>query len=159
VPKSNKLAAPLDHGTAARLRGAVARIDRSLAREGSGGLTRTQLSVLVGLVRVGEQRIGDLAEREGVNPTMLSRVVARLYDEGLIQRVPDARDGRAVLVAVTPAGEELYARLQEERARAVTGYLDGLAPEDVQRLEDALPVLEGLADHLQQRRGRGEQDR
>ncbi|MFW3169563.1 MarR family winged helix-turn-helix transcriptional regulator [Geodermatophilus sp. CPCC 206100] len=163
MPRSNNSAAPPAAGAAVRLRGAIARIDRFLSREGAGGLTRTQVSVLFGLVRFGEQRIGDLAEREGVNPTMLSRVVARLDDDGLIQRVPDARDGRAVLVAATPAGEQLVARLQHERARAIAGYLEGLEAEDARRLEAALPLLEGLADHLHQRRtggcGRSEQDR
>jgi DNA-binding MarR family transcriptional regulator len=136
-----------------RLRGAIARIDRLLARELVGSrLTRTQISVLFALVRRGQHRLGDLAEREAVNPTMLSRVAASLEAAGLVQRLQDPQDRRAVLVEATPAGASLYARLQRERASLIAGYLEGLSPEQADLLVQALPVLEGLADHIDELR-------
>jgi DNA-binding MarR family transcriptional regulator len=154
VPTSNYLLDDVDAATevAVRLRGVVARVDRLLARELVGSdLTRTQVSILFALVRRGEHRLGDLAEREGVNPTMLSRVVAALEAAGLVQRLPDPQDRRAALVAATAAGARLYERLQRERASLIAEYVTGLSPSDAHRLTEALPVLEGLADHLQER--------
>jgi DNA-binding MarR family transcriptional regulator len=134
---------------AARLRAAVARIDRLLAREVLGsGLTRTQFSVLGAVARRGEQRLGDLADREGVNPTMLSRVVGALEGAGHVRRLPDPLDRRAVVVEVTPAGVELYERLQRERSALIDEYLAGLRPEEADQLAAALPLLESLANHL-----------
>jgi DNA-binding MarR family transcriptional regulator len=149
VPASNYQ----PEGTAARLRAAVARIDRLLARDVLGsGLTRTQFSVLGAVVRRGGQRPGDLADREGVNPTMLSRVVAGLEKAGLVERTTDPGDGRAVLVAPTGEGAQLYGRLQAERSAHIEEYLAGLDAERLDTLAAALPVLEGLAEALHDRR-------
>ena len=134
---------------ATRLRGAIARADRLLARQVTGsGLTRTQFSVLGALARSGQLRLGELVEREGLNPTMLSRIVGALESADLLRRTPDPDDGRAVRLEVTPAGTELYAELQRERTALIEDYLDGLPDASVRRLVDALPVLEGLAEHL-----------
>lgn len=134
---------------AARLRAAIARIDRLLARGVlSSALTRTQFSVLGALARRGEQRLSDLVEREGLNPTMLSRVVGALEKNGYASRSQDPNDGRAVLVTVTPAGHDLYQRLQRERSALIDNYLGGLSAEESRTLVAALPLLEGLAEHL-----------
>jgi DNA-binding MarR family transcriptional regulator len=134
---------------AARLRAAVARIDRLSSREVLGSaLTRTQFSVLGALARRGEQRLSDLVEREGLNPTMLSRVVGARERNGWAVRSQHPDDGRAVLVEVTPAGRELYQRLQRERSALIEEHLRGLTGEQARTLVAALPLLEGLADHM-----------
>jgi DNA-binding MarR family transcriptional regulator len=136
-------------GVAARLRIAVTRVDRLLAREVLGSaLTRTQFSVLGALARNGEMRLSDLAERDGLNPTMVSRVVGALEKSGWVARSQHPDDGRAVLAEVTPAGRDLYERLQRERAALIDEYLGRLTAEQSRALEAALPLLEGLADHL-----------
>jgi DNA-binding MarR family transcriptional regulator len=145
ISKSNDLAG--------RLRAAIAQIDRLLAREGNGGdLTRTQVSILYALVRHGELRLSELADREGVNPTMLSRVVASLETAGLVRRAPDPQDRRAALVAATPAAVEVHERLLRERGRIVAEYLGTVTAAQRAQLAAALPLLEGLADHLRGRR-------
>jgi DNA-binding MarR family transcriptional regulator len=151
VPAS-KLHASTD--TASRLRVAVARIDRLLGREVlRRDLTRTQFSVLATLAREGELRLSALGEREGLNPTMLSRVVAALERAGWVERAPDPDDGRAALVSATAAGRALHARLRRERSALVEEWLDGLDPDDAGRVAAAVRLLEGLADHLVQRVG------
>ena len=140
--------------TASRLRVAVARIDRLLGREVlRSDLTRTQFSVLATLAREGELRLSALGEREGLNPTMLSRVVAALERAGWVERTPDPDDGRAARVSATAAGRALHARLRRERSALVEEWLTGLDPDDAGRVAAALPLLEGLADHLVARAG------
>jgi DNA-binding MarR family transcriptional regulator len=135
--------------TATRLRAVIARADRLLARGVTGsGLTRTEFSVLGALARAGELRLTDLVERERLHPTMLSRIVGRLVGAGWAARVADPRDGRAALISVTDTGSALYRQLQETRSRRIGEYLDGLAPEQAALLTAALPVLEGLTEHL-----------
>lgn len=151
MPASKYPAAPAAAGAAPRLRAAVARIDRLLAREVLGGaLTRTQFSVLGALARQGPQRLSALADREGLNPTMLSRVVGALERSGWVERTPDPGDGRAVVAGITAAGRRRYEQLQADRSALVQEYLDGLDPADAGRLAAALPLLEGLADHLRE---------
>jgi DNA-binding MarR family transcriptional regulator len=147
VPASKYL--PTTPDTALRLRVAVARIDRLLAREVLGSaLTRTQFSVLGALARQGPLRLSDLADREGLNPTMLSRVVGALERSGWVERTPDPGDGRAVVAAVTGEGRRRYEQLQADRSALVQEYLHGLDADGAARLAAALPLIEGLADHL-----------
>ena len=149
-------APPAAAESAARLRTAVARIDRLLSRQVLGStLTRTQFSVLGVLARSGEQRLADLLEREGLNPSMLSRVVGALEREGWVDRAADPADRRAARVAITPAGAALHQRLRRERSALVEDWLAGLDGAAERRLTAALPLLEDLAEQLRQQPGGG----
>jgi DNA-binding MarR family transcriptional regulator len=133
----------------ARLRIALGRTNRLLERSiASGGLTRTQLSVLGTVTRRGPIGIGELAEIEGVNPTMLSRVVAKLDEAGLIRRQPDPDDGRAARVQVTDAGQAMHSRLQQERTDVLTAMLRALPPGHSGEILAALPALEALVEQI-----------
>ncbi len=93
-------------------------------------------------------RHAELAALEGLNPTMLSRVVGKLEERGLASRLADDADGRVVHVAVTKAGRDLVARVREERSDVLRSALGTLSEVDVRALEAALPALEVLAESL-----------
>ena len=65
------------------------------------GLTPSQASVLGIVTNRGPLGLTELTEIEGLNPTMLSRVVGKLDSFGLIQRLRDPDDFRAARVQVT----------------------------------------------------------
>jgi len=133
----------------ARLRVALARIARLLDRGSRGReLTRTQASVLATAARRGPLRISELAECEGINPTMLSRIVGKLEASGLLRRIPDPDDGRAARVELTEAGTELDRRQRAERTALLTDRLGALPEPRVAELLAALPALETLAEQL-----------
>jgi DNA-binding MarR family transcriptional regulator len=135
----------------ARLRIALARIARLVDRQVSGGgLTRTQLSVLSTIARQGPLGLGELADAEGLNPTMLSRIVGKLEAAGLLLRSPDPQDRRAVTVEVTADGAALQQSLRRERTALFADRLAGVADGHQALLLAALPALEDLA--LQMRR-------
>lgn len=132
-----------------RLRAALGRIARQLDRQTRGsGLTRAEASALATLECRGPLRPGELAEVEGVHPTMLSRIVGKLTDAGLVERTPDPGDARAVLVAVTAAGGELHRSLRAERTRLLAEHLATLSDPESARLMSALTALEALAATL-----------
>jgi DNA-binding MarR family transcriptional regulator len=136
-----------DADNVARLRIALARTSRLLDRSvASDGLTRTQMSVLGTVARRGPIGIGELAEIEGVNPTMLSRVVAKLDEIDLIRRRPDPADGRAARVVITPEGAELHERLLRQRTEVLTSMLHELPRPLAADLLKALPALEALVE-------------
>jgi DNA-binding MarR family transcriptional regulator len=139
----------LDPEDVARLRVGLARIARVLDRQTRGhALTRTQASVLGTAARLGPVRITELAEIEGVNPTMLSRIVAKLEDAGLLHRQADPDDRRAALVEPTAEGRALQHRLREERTRLLVEHLTKLPDDHAAQLLAALPAIEALADAL-----------
>lgn len=139
-----------DQDDVARLRIALARIARLLDRQSRGdSLTRTQVSTLATVARLGPLRISELAEFEGVNPTMLSRIVGKLEERGLLHRSPDPDDGRAARVEATAEGQELTVALRAERTRLLAEHLAAMPDADAAAVLAALPSLETLADSLQ----------
>jgi DNA-binding MarR family transcriptional regulator len=141
----------MDEDSVIRLRRAVLRLARQLNAASVGeGLTPTQASVL-GIVT-------QLTEIEGLNPTMLSRVVGKLDSFGLIRRLRDPDDFRAARVEVTPEGRRASQRIAAERAAILSERMAELPPEQGAALVAALPALENLAEDLRAavRRGRAE---
>lgn len=130
-----------------RMRGALARIARSIERQAPGeGLTRSQLWILGTVAKRGPIGMSDLAEVEGMNPSVISRMVGKLEEAGLLRRVPGSRDARAVLVEVTSSGAALLDRLRTERSRQFAERLSELPEATVAQLLGALPAIEELAE-------------
>ena len=133
----------------ARLRIALGRIARVVDRtSAAGGLTRTQLSVLGSVGRLKTVPVGELAEIEGLNPTMLSRIVGKLEADGLVRRLPAADDRRAVQVQITPAGRALHLKLRRLRTQLFAERLAELPTGQAAELLAALPALESLAEQM-----------
>jgi DNA-binding MarR family transcriptional regulator len=139
----------VDAEAVARLRRVIAKLSRLLnAAAASEDLTPTQASVLGLVATRGPIGLAELVELEGLNPTMLSRVVAKLHGAGLIRRLPDPNDQRAAQVEATPAGRRRHERIRDTRTRVVARALDDLPEDATQAILDALPALEALTDGL-----------
>jgi DNA-binding MarR family transcriptional regulator len=144
---------PFDQEAAARLRRVISRLARAMNRSNvTEELTPTQASVLGVVVARGPIRAATLAELEGLNPTMLSRVLGALEQKGLIIRTPADADQRAVVGQATDEGREKSARVLRQRATALVDTVSNLPPETAAALLDALPALEELTDALSERR-------
>jgi DNA-binding MarR family transcriptional regulator len=146
---------PLDTETTTRLRAVIGRLSRRLRPTSAGaaaGLTPTKTTILLSVHREGPLRLSAIAEVEGINPTMLSRIVADLTDAGLIERTSDAADRRAALVTATAAGRKLVEKIRRERTDALSQALAGLEEADRRRIEQVLPAFERLAEQLRRRR-------
>jgi DNA-binding MarR family transcriptional regulator len=141
----------MDADDAIRLRRVITKLARELNSSSTGaGLTPSQASVL-GLISA-RQPVGrgELSELEGLNPTMMSRVITKLHDRGLIDRLPDPADLRSASLVVTPTGKRVYRELKARRAAAVSRCLELLPPEQADLLTQALPALEAFAETMRQ---------
>lgn len=130
----------------ARLRLAVVRLARQVRRNAQTGITPSQLSALVTVERHGPLPPARLAEHETVGRSTVTRLIRRLEDAGLIDRVPDPTDGRSFLLSVTPAGARL---LKESRGRAEAFLAQRVARLDAAdraELERVSEILERLAE-------------
>ena len=139
----------MDTELVARLRAVIHKLARVLNDTSTGeDLTPTQYSVLA-LVRVrGPLGLTELTELEGINPTMLSRVVKALDERGLIRRMQDPGDLRAARVAVTAEGERVHDRVRQLRTKVLSDCLHGLPADTAATLLAAVPNLEALAEAL-----------
>ncbi len=139
----------MDDDTVIRLRRVVLRLARQLnAASGEEGLTPTQASVL-GITAIrGPLSLAELTELEGINPTMLSRVIGKLDSFGLINRLRDPDDFRGARAEVTPKGRTVYERITAQRSAVISESVTGLPADQQAALVAALPALENLAEVL-----------
>jgi DNA-binding MarR family transcriptional regulator len=136
-----------------RLRVALGRTVRSLDRQtNSPDISRTELTVLGAINRFKRVPLGELAEFENLNPTMLSRIIGKLEGRGLVTRETDGNDRRAVLAVITAQGRKAWEKQRKRRDALVAELLTELSDKDVQSLLDALAALEALADASRARR-------
>src|SRR5688500_17190316 len=75
---------------------------------GTAALDIGQHDALEVVVSLGEARMGDVAAALRVDPSTATRAVAKLEDAGLVERRRADTDARAVVVAPTTSGAELY---------------------------------------------------
>jgi DNA-binding MarR family transcriptional regulator len=99
--------------------------------------------------------MSDLASFCGLNPTMVSRMVPRLVDLGLLERQADSADKRVCLVEATTEARQLLERVRSERDDVLSKLLDELDETERDALAAATPVLEKLAERLRDQTNTG----
>ena len=131
------------------IRSVIGRLARGLRQAGNqSDLSPSQYEVFGTIARRGDLKLSDLAAIEGINPTLLSRIVAKLEADQLVKRGPDAQDRRVAHVVPTAKGRRRYEQIRNARTDAVSLAIAGLTDAERRRLAAALPVLESLAATL-----------
>ena len=113
-------------------------------------VSRTEVGVLR-ILRAGPRRITELAAEERVTQPAITLLVNRLAERGWVERVPDPSDGRAVLVSLTGAGEEVFERLRAEYRALLHEEMAALDDSEVTTLAAAVEILDKLIDRLKER--------
>lgn len=90
----------------------------------------------------GRLRLHDLAERATMAPSSLSRVIEKMVDAGLLERVPTPDDGRGARAVITREGKARYrAALPVFRRAVQQTFARHLTETDVVALQRVLPKL------------------
>jgi DNA-binding MarR family transcriptional regulator len=158
TPQHTRQAGP-PPGLAEELRISVARLSRRLrsvsvnAPAGTrpdgppqpARLTMSQHAALAVLERHRAMTPRELADHEKVQPPSMTRVIAALEEQGLVERSPHPTDGRQVVLRVTERGVDL---LREERRRKeawLAQRLRELSPAERAILRQAAPILDRIS--------------
>jgi DNA-binding MarR family transcriptional regulator len=128
----------------------VSALTRLFLARTSPGVSRTEAGVMRALA-LRHQRITELAAGEGVTQPAISLLVNRLVDRGWAARETDPRDGRAVLVTLTPAGHGVMDALLAQYRALMHEEMASLGDEDVETLARAIDVLDTLIERLDRR--------
>jgi DNA-binding MarR family transcriptional regulator len=102
-------------------------------------LTYPQYLVLLVLWERGDSTVTGIGKALQLETGTLSPLLKRLDDAGLILRTRQPEDERSVLVALTPAGRELEARVME--AQINVGAATGLGRTEIDELRETLHLL------------------
>jgi DNA-binding MarR family transcriptional regulator len=121
------------------------RASRSIARQRQAqlGASGTPLAILKVLAtQPGEDRPGDLAQATGVAPSVVSRALTHLEQDGLVVRHRDDVDARACHISLTAEGRSQLDTISDEYAALLDDALTDLSDDDVARLPTLLHTLE-----------------
>ena len=131
---------------AGHLRITIARTARRLRQEAGTELSPSLTAALATVERHGPLTPSELAARERIQRPTATRVLARLEEEGLIERTPDPQDRRSSLVSATPAAEALLADLRTRKTLFLARRLEHLSPDERATLDRAATILERMLD-------------
>jgi DNA-binding MarR family transcriptional regulator len=122
------------------------RVARRLRQEAGGELSPSLTAALSTVDRHGPLTPSELAAKERIQRPTATRVIARLEEEGLIERTADVYDRRSSLVAVTGKGTELLTELRTRKTAFLAERLETLEPEERATLERAADILERVLE-------------
>ncbi len=103
------------------------------------GLTHPQYLVMLALWEKSPRRVRDIADQLLLDSATLSPLLKRLEAAGLIQRIRDPQDERALKVTLTSKGAELRKRAEEVPAQIVRRL--GVPVSELEELRDRLTLL------------------
>ncbi|MEE6176854.1 MarR family transcriptional regulator [Mycobacterium sp. 050134] len=125
----------------------VARVNRLATQRIQMPLPAAQARLLATIEVQGEARIGDLAALDHCSQPTMTTQVRRLEDAGLVTRMVDPCDARAVRIRITPEGKRTINAVRADRAAAIAPQLAQLEPADREVLTEAVQVLRRLLDN------------
>lgn len=120
------------------------RLTRKLRKRSQTELSMSQISALSTIQRHGPLRVGDLARREQISKSSVTRLVARLEETEYLERTVDPDDGRSFMVAITKHGHALLDSARQRANEFLALQVGRLSEDDRRSIMAALPSLERL---------------
>ncbi|MEK6274299.1 MAG: MarR family transcriptional regulator [Actinomycetota bacterium] len=119
---------------------------------GAPTMTPTKLRALDVISQKGGVRVGELADRIGIDETTATRLVDRLEEAGVAERRSAAADRRVIVVGLTPAGIVLAREVARRRQLFLCEVLTALEPDEraelVRLTAKAAAVLQDRSEEL-----------
>jgi DNA-binding MarR family transcriptional regulator len=106
------------------------------------GLSQRQCAILRTLVAQEGARIQDLAASSGITPSAMTRVLEKLEQRGLVERVRGAQtDGRAAMVKITAAGRRTRRQLDQLMRERTEQIVESIPKAQREQILTALQTL------------------
>ena len=102
----------------------------------------SDLSLLQVIAAGGAMRPGEIAARQHVHQSLVTRQIRDLEDAGHVSVADDPNDGRSYLVALTPAGFDELDRLTKVGLQRFALFVSDWDPEQVRTLAELLEKLQ-----------------
>lgn len=127
---------------------AVSQLARKLrSNRPRASVTVASVGLLATLHQRGAMPAKTLARHQNLKPQSVTRLIARLDAEGLIERAPDPNDARALIISITDAGRQALGRDMRAR-REWLGEAMGrtLSAAELGRLTEAAALMLRLVE-------------
>jgi DNA-binding MarR family transcriptional regulator len=121
-------------------------LERAIEEElATSGLHHGQGRILINIQRASEITQADLARRMDVKPSTITNMLKPLEQQKLIKRKTDAKTNRAILVSLTPAGQNACDEVHSSWNRIEARLLENISQENQ---DDLFQALETIRDAL-----------
>lgn len=107
-------------------------------------LTRSQLLILLLLMRKQTLTMSQVAEQLASSKEQTTRAVAPLVEQGYVQRLEDSHNRKLVLVQMTDAGWELMRQQRQLILKNLTERYEKLPEADMDALGAAIDTIIGI---------------
>ncbi|HJP76972.1 MAG TPA: MarR family transcriptional regulator [Pseudonocardiaceae bacterium] len=111
-----------------------------------GQFNPTQVLILTQLAGSDPMRVGELAQRVHVSQPTATTVVNGLAAAGLVSRIKDTEDGRAIKVSLTELGMQNLHEVGRQEAAYLRTLIDALPADERATILAAIPIMMRLAD-------------
>jgi DNA-binding MarR family transcriptional regulator len=112
---------------------------------GELGLSFTQVKALHVLREAGDVNVKDVSDRLGMSLPAMSRALDGLVQRGYVDRHESAKDRRAKLVRLLPAGRAAVDEIERARISALEEFTASLSDEERAGLHASLlPIVERI---------------
>lgn len=119
----------------------VMRLLAAELRQANTPLLPPQLGVLT-LLAEKSHNLSELAEQHAVSLPTMSSTVSKLVDAGWIERQRSKQDRRVVMLALTPAGENVLQEIGHKLVSQLAEHLALIPNHDLSTLQDGLAILQ-----------------
>ena len=119
---------------------------RRLRQEADAGLSPSLTAALATLERHGQLTPSRLAEIERIQRPTVTRLIATLEKDGLVEREADPEDGRSCRVLITKEGSALVKKLRSRKNAYLSKRLRNLDDDELEILERATAILERVLE-------------
>lgn len=105
------------------------------------GLTVSQFGVIETLGHLGPMNVGSICQKQLMSGGNMTLILDNLEKNGLVKRMADANDRRALLIGLTEKGQELFDRIFIEHARDMEQIISVLSDDEIEQLSNLLKKL------------------
>jgi DNA-binding MarR family transcriptional regulator len=85
--------------------------------------------------------LNELSETLSIDTSTLSRQIQQLVESGMVNRLPDPKDRRYVILSLTQKGEEQYREIAKTMEDYILGIFQNVPPDKKAQVLESLQIL------------------
>ena len=99
--------------------------------------------------RYGNPSMSVLAKTLNISKTQMTSKIDELFDEGLIERVPDENDRRVLRIVLTDEGKKFIKEAHETVTESMNQLLSSFSPKELEELSKSIEVIKNTVLKIQ----------
>jgi DNA-binding MarR family transcriptional regulator len=105
------------------------------------GVSVVQSHIIYELFKRPDISLNELSEALSIDTSTLSRQIQQLVESGMVNRLPDPKDRRYVILSLTQKGEEQYREIAKTMEDYILGIFQNVPPDKKAQVLESLQIL------------------